>query len=646
MSRKITYRPEIDGLRAIAVLSVVFFHLELSVSGHLLFQGGFIGVDIFFVISGYLITSILLNDLNAGTFSFADFYERRARRILPTLFMVMLLSLPVAWFLLLPKALEDMSSSILSSLIFSSNFWFWWNDSYWAGPSALKPFLHTWSLSVEEQFYVIAPISLLVLWRTSTRSIFPALCGLFVVSLLFAHIYTPTFSEMTFFLLPARAWELLAGSLLCLAEHKYGRPVPTGAKRWLPGFGIGLLILSILLFKEQTPHPSLYTLIPILGTACTIWYGHGNKAISDRATQLLASRWPVRIGLVSYGFYLWHFPVFAFGRVLNETPELSDKAAWMIATLSFTIANYVWIEKPFRSRERVGVKTLAYTLSFAVGLIVTACLVINSTNGAVGRFSIEIQRFAGLSKESDQRFIDYVNAYYKHDVENKRFTGKKPRKILLVGDSYSKDFYNVLKEANVADRHEIVAHYIPSICQNVVASRAETAEVLDAMGKGSCKATQRVGHSKLDEKIRQADAVIIASAWNEITMKYAGELVSAIHALGVDNVLIVGRKQFGTLSARDLLTGDIAFLSNRRFPVSPERFAISEYMRAEGLANYLDLYGIACANQPDCRLASPEGFIMSLDGSHLTREGAQFIAKKLGSDPAFARFWDQLNHAL
>ena len=297
------------------------------------------------------------------------------------------------------------------------------------------PFLHTWSLSVEEQFYLIAPILLLVLWKSSPKTILPVMCVLGIASLLFAQIYTPISSEMTFFLLPARAWELLAGTLLCVAEFKYGRPVPTGAKRLLPGFGVGLIIASIFLFTEQTPHPSLYTLIPVIGTACIVWYGHDNGANSDCATRLLTNIWPVRIGLISYGFYLWHFPIFAFGRVLSETPGVADKAVWLIATLGFTIANYVLIEKPFRNKKRIKGKTFIGIISGALVLIFSICITVNATKGAIWRFSAPVQRFAKLGEENKQQFIRYVNDYYKRDVENKEFTDESGRKILLLVDS-------------------------------------------------------------------------------------------------------------------------------------------------------------------------------------------------------------------
>ena len=217
------YRPEIDGLRAIAVFAVILYHAEFNFGSYNPFKGGFIGVDVFFVISGYLITSILLREMSEGKFNFTRFYERRARRILPALFTVMSASLPFAYYTMLPKAVIEYAGSILSVLAFGSNIWFWREDSYWAAPSALKPFLHTWSLSVEEQFYVFFPIILLLLYKFAQRYITAIFAFGFLFSLLLSHFGSAYFPKATFFLLPTRAWELLAGVVLAKIEIEEGR---------------------------------------------------------------------------------------------------------------------------------------------------------------------------------------------------------------------------------------------------------------------------------------------------------------------------------------------------------------------------------------------------------------------------------------
>ncbi|MEH6568444.1 MAG: acyltransferase, partial [Halioglobus sp.] len=301
---KLAYRPEIDGLRAIAVLAVVLYHAEFAIFGGDPFTGGYIGVDVFFVISGYLITSIIVREIKRESFSFQRFYERRARRILPALFTVMAATLPFAWLYLLPKAMKEYAGSLLSSLFFGSNIWFWREDSYTAEPSALKPLLHTWSLSVEEQFYVLFPVFLLLVWRFAKQHALSILLLGFVICLQIAQIGSAQTPEAAFFLLPFRGWELLAGSILALLELQRGR-APGGFAAWsMPAVGLGLIFLSVLVFDEQTQHPSYVTLVPVIGSMLIIWFSDPGSSF----TRILGGRIFVGLGLISYSFYLWHFP--------------------------------------------------------------------------------------------------------------------------------------------------------------------------------------------------------------------------------------------------------------------------------------------------------------------------------------------------
>ena len=219
------YRPEIDGLRAIAVVAVILYHAQITIIGHQPFKGGFIGVDIFFVISGYLITSIILKELvTTGAFSFKHFYERRIRRILPALLFVMLVSLPVAWICLYPDSLIDFSKSILYSLSFSSNFYFHYTGQiYGAESGLLKPFLHTWSLSVEEQFYVLFPLVFLVIFKYFRKYLIHILIFGFLISLVLADWGSKNHPSFNFYTLPTRGWELIAGSILAYFEISKGQ---------------------------------------------------------------------------------------------------------------------------------------------------------------------------------------------------------------------------------------------------------------------------------------------------------------------------------------------------------------------------------------------------------------------------------------
>lgn len=330
------YRPEIDGLRAVAVLPVIFFHAGFSV-----FSGGFAGVDVFFVISGYLITSILISELEQGKFSIARFYERRARRILPPLFTVMFACLPFAYMWMLPSQLKDFAQSLVAIVFFASNVLFWKEDGYFAAAAELKPLLHTWSLAVEEQYYLLFPIFLLVLWRFGRRRMLMGVAAIAVLSLLLAEWGWRNSPSANFYLAPMRAWELLAGSICAFMTVG-------GAQRSsniLSALGLTLVVFSIFEFNASTPFPSVYTLLPVVGTALVILF----TAEGTWVARLLGCRAFVGIGLISYSAYLWHQPLFAFARMRSLTePSNVLMAALAAASMLLAWATWYWIEQPFR----------------------------------------------------------------------------------------------------------------------------------------------------------------------------------------------------------------------------------------------------------------------------------------------------------
>ncbi len=348
---KLTYRPEIDGLRAIAVVSVILYHAQITVFGHQPFKGGFIGVDIFFVISGYLITSIISKELvTTGSFSFKNFYERRIRRILPALLFVMLASLPFAWMYFLPSSFVDFSKSILYSLGFTSNFYFHYSgQQYGAESGLLKPFLHTWSLSVEEQFYILFPIVLLVIFKYFRNYLIIILIFGFVISLSFADWGSRYYPSASFYFLHTRMWELLAGSILAYLEIKLGhRNKNKRVNLILPSIGLFLIGHSILFFNDKMFHPSFYTLSPIIGVCLIIWFSNPDELI----TKILSTKLFVGIGLISYSLYLWHYPIFAFNRITSFTDgNLIKKLVLIVILFTISIFSYYLIEKPSRDRN-------------------------------------------------------------------------------------------------------------------------------------------------------------------------------------------------------------------------------------------------------------------------------------------------------
>ena len=353
------YRSEIDGLRAFAVMPVILFH-----AGFKEFSGGFVGVDIFFVISGYLIATIIISDMAAGKFSLINFYERRARRILPALFFVTFACIPFAWQWLTPSDLKDFGQSLVAVSTFSSNILFWQESGYFDTSAELKPLLHTWSLSIEEQFYILFPFFLLLSWRLGIGRILILLFIVFVLSLGVSHWAAFNTPSANFYLLPSRGWELLVGVFIAF-YFKYNSPLKSHqANQILSLLGFGMILYAIVYFDENTPFPSLYALIPTLGTGLLIL-----SAVPKTFVHRFLSARPIMgLGLMSYSAYLWHQPLLAFSRH-RLLGELSDFLLIIIILTSLLMAyiSWKWVEKPFRDSKNISRKSI-FILS-SVGIV-------------------------------------------------------------------------------------------------------------------------------------------------------------------------------------------------------------------------------------------------------------------------------------
>ncbi|MEM7237485.1 MAG: acyltransferase family protein, partial [Pseudomonadota bacterium] len=334
------YRPDIDGLRALAVSAVIGFHA--GVPG---VPGGYLGVDVFFVISGFLITTILADEMSAGRFSFAGFYERRARRILPALGCVAAVSLGPAWILMTPEQLMAFAESLLALGLFASNLHFWRQSDYFAPAMEEAPLLHTWSLGVEEQFYLVFPLVLWLLWRRGRAGTVLGIMA--AVSLALAlGVEARGWERTAFYLLPMRAWELLAGALVALYLGSRG-PLDRGAGG-LAALGLLMIIGGIVLAgPEMGPAAAAG---PVAGAALLLATRPGSAA-----HRLLGLRPLVAIGLVSYSAYLWHQPVFAYARIARlDPPGAGLMAVLVVVTFGLAALTWVAVEQPFRDRRRIG----------------------------------------------------------------------------------------------------------------------------------------------------------------------------------------------------------------------------------------------------------------------------------------------------
>ncbi len=337
-----SYRPDIDGLRAIAIIAVVLYHAGMPA-----FRGGFVGVDIFFVISGYLITGLVTRDAAAGTFSLASFYARRARRILPALLCVLLVSMAIGFVLLSAGEYLELSKSSLAALFGVSNLYYWSSITYFSPASDHLPMLMTWSLGVEEQFYIFLPWVIILGLRVFGGRIIAVLAALSVISFLMSIVSLGSAPSFAFYMLPTRAWELGLGGVLALAELRGFAPF-RGRRRLAElaaALGLALLALSIFWLDSSVLFPGVYALLPTVGAALVI------AAPATVTARLLSVRPLVFIGLVSYSWYLWHWPLLSFARIASLWP-LGRNAGLIIAGLSFAlaVASYYGVERTFRRR--------------------------------------------------------------------------------------------------------------------------------------------------------------------------------------------------------------------------------------------------------------------------------------------------------
>lgn len=433
------YRPEVDGLRAIAVVSVIIYHAEIFFSKTQFFKGGYLGVDVFFVISGFLITSIILSEYHSyGKFSIKNFYERRARRILPALLLVTLVSIPIGWNVLYPSQLVDFSKSILSTLAFASNFyWDMTLQEYGAESALLKPFLHTWSLAVEEQYYVLYPLILLAIFRYSRKYAIALLSVGLLISLQFAESMTVRDASLSFYLLPSRFWELLAGGLL--ANFLYLQPQKKDyafLNRVMPIIGLLMMIYSLLNIGLESNHPGYITLIPVIGTILIIWFANERNLV----TKILASKPFVMIGLISYSLYLWHYPIFSFGRIIDSTPTWDDRILWVLLTTIFSILTYFYIEKPFRNKRKIQFKYFVFLIGMAmlVSTIALILLIISTSKLVV---DIDFEDEMAKRESWDSYGYDVCNQVLPSDCLVRK-TSK--RTLLFVGDSMIPDAIRIV----------------------------------------------------------------------------------------------------------------------------------------------------------------------------------------------------------
>lgn len=535
---QIAYRPEIDGLRGWAVGLVVLYHAKFEI-----FSGGFVGVDIFFVISGYLITLIIATDVETGEFSLIRFYERRARRILPALFAVVISTMIVSSIVMLPRALESVAESGLASALFFSNLYFWrYTGNYFAPAAEMNPLLHTWSLAVEEQFYIVFPFAAALL--LPQRRVFLALlCTGVAASLALAQTMNTVAPSATFYLPPARAWEFGVGALLAL------RLVPrlrsARLNTLLVAFGLAMIILSALVLSRFDPFPGILAVPPVLGAALVIHCGNDMHAT---LSSLLTGRPVVLLGLISYSLYLWHWPVLVLAEhyVLLRPYTLAETLLALTLVGGLSVLTYRLVEQPFRRLPLFQRRPALFASTSALAAaLVALCAVLITTEGLRFRYPLLAQVSLRPQLNAERAIIaSRERSCFVREVEGYRgvegcvlMAPARPDapNIMLWGDSFALHYFPAMTGRALPGGRGLLgfaAHQCPPVLS------------YDPVNVPACAAVNEAALQLLNE--RSIDTVILSARWlsytsiNRISLDDVADTVRALQNRGI-TVIIIGQ---------------------------------------------------------------------------------------------------------
>jgi peptidoglycan/LPS O-acetylase OafA/YrhL len=611
---KIQYRPEIDGLRAIAVVSVILYHAQINLFGKQPFNGGFIGVDIFFVISGYLISSIILKELIlTGAFSFKYFYERRIRRILPALSFVMLASFPVAWLYLPPSRLIEFSTSILYSLGFSSNFYFYFSGlQYDAWEGLFAPFLHSWSLSVEEQYYILFPALFFLIFKYFQKLILPFLIFSFVISLALAEYLSEDFPSSTFYFIHTRIWELSAGSILAYLEIKHGhRSNNKSLNSIFSIVGTFLIVISFIkIFNHGTPHPSVYTLVPVVGVCLIIWFSSKDTIV----TNILSSKIFVWTGLISYSLYLWHYPIFSFAKISGlVSGSFKLKVLLAVLTIIISTVSFFLIEKNFRNKKLNFSKVLKILGISSLIIIIGNFLVIKS-NGFPDRF--ENLKLINKNYNIDNFYLNR-NRIPKINQSKSEFI-KDKEKVLIIGASHGDDFHNIFFSNKDLFPNYDFAKISKYKLEHIVSNHlVKEADIIVFSFRWNNERINYIFKNTVPELLRNNKRVVIASSTNEYKVR------SKMYTL-LDEKILFENENIDYFGFKSL------YFKNRLLNSNSEINLKLKNLSEKNNLTFLNKEDYLCnLNKKECDYITNDGHKIFYDYGHYTFEGAKYFGQKI-----------------
>jgi len=621
---KLKYRPEIDSLRAISVLGVIIYHSKIYFFGELFFQGGYFGVDIFFVISGYLITSIIYEDLRKNKFSLKKFYIKRCRRIFPALIFTILISLLLSWYSVMPVSFVEYAKSIIYSLIFVSNYYFYFSGlEYGAVSGLLKPLLHTWSLAIEEQFYIVFPLLLIIGFKKFRKNLILYLGIIFFVSFFTAVYYSNFAPNFNFYFIGSRAWELLVGSLLFLFSQKSNLQIKTIYSNLITFFGLLLIFISFQFNYDTNPTPNLNTLLPLFGASIIIFAFKKEGFLN----LLFVNKFVLKIGLISYSLYLLHYPIFAFVRANRLAHSNIDYFVVAIIIFILSYISYRFVEKPFRSFNFIKNKSFIKTLVGSIIFICSLSFVIISNKGFENRYP-QLSNFS-LDYEKYLKELRIL----KYELGVPSFRDKSKKNLLVIGNSHGRDLFNALKL-----NENLFLDYEFSILDTKISCLKNISQ------NKLCDVTL----SKLQEKIlKESNIILISSRYDDEDLSELKNIVQKLSSSDKKIILTSNRPEF-YFSSNNMTIIDEFFVQNGRLPnndeilklkkkyflsIDPElkrKNILIEKIAKDNQIDYINTKELICSDQEKtCAFLTDNKSKIIFDTSHFTREGAKYLGTKI-----------------
>jgi len=642
MKKTIERIDAIDGLRAIAILGVLIFHTNfIMADGNLFLSGGFLGVDIFFVLSGYLITLISLKELQSGKFKILSFYKKRFIRILP-LFIFVLATTVIASILILNfNEMTVFKDSFMSSILFYSNFFFYNLNSYWDILES-QPLLHTWYLSLIAQYYLIIPLFLFITYKFFKKKLLTVTIIVFIISLLITIYYVPYNSKAAFYLLPFRFWEFLAGGIVAIIKLQYKIKISKKILEFISILGLLTIFTAFNFFKEEMLHPHWITLAVVLSTSFIIW----SPSPKNIVTKLLSHRPLIYIGLISYSLYLWHFPLFSFAQISGYGLNLTEKILLIILAFIISIFSYYIMEKNSESNK----KNILISLILIISTLIIMFFVTKENSNLI---NLSIEEINVL------QMGELRNDSWKTVENNRDFTDEKKINVLLIGDSHSKDLFNAFYlNANLFKDYEFVKfekdykhinNYNPHKCDKQNDIKKE--KVLDS------------------DIFSQSEYIILASshvldASNECLIDFIEKIkqknkkiILTTRKTLFDNALIKGNlfnndflnyqfEKFGLNSPEfnDIESTFFNSISNNLRNTEDYNKERYERMAVDHGLGLLDIDLISCDKKTKrCQILDEYGNRMYYDNHHWTLDGAKFIGKIIYERKLFEKAIQDLN---